>query len=402
MKFSTIMRSLAIAGLTTNVSFALAASNGFDARQSAMGGAGVAAAKYGSASLVNPALLAKSALNEKVALTAPALGGLVRDSGNLIDRFDDVKHAWRTLDKALDSGDAPLAAAELNEIFTDISSKKNASANLSVAIALAIPNDTLPVALSINTWAQGAVRAQVSDSDLEFLEGVSNGSIIPTKKDLESLTSRAEGMAAMVTDYGVSLAHAFTLGSVPVGVGVTPKVQRIETWNYKVAINNFNSSDLRGKDWHSQTVSGNVDVGVYADLTPDWTVALSAQNLIENRVMTREVEGNQAAFVIRPQAAVGTAWHKGPVTLTTDFDLTPLSGFAGIDKHQYAAAGAELAMASWAQVRAGYRVDMRGNDHRIVTAGIGLTPGDNVQFDLTAMAGRMRTIGGVAQLTFLF
>jgi hypothetical protein len=47
-------------------------------------------------------------------------------------------------------------------------------------------------------------------------------------------------------------------------------------------------------------------------------------------------------------------------------------------------------------------MDMRGNDRRVVTGGVGLSAGEAMQFDLTAMAGRDRTIGGVAQFTFHF
>jgi hypothetical protein len=53
----------------------------------------------------------------------------------------------------------------------------------------------------------------------------------------------------------------FTLGELPVGVGITPKIQRIETWNYNVAINNYDSSDLRDGNWQHQTMSANIDAG---------------------------------------------------------------------------------------------------------------------------------------------
>ncbi|VEI21168.1 Uncharacterised protein [Serratia plymuthica] len=63
--------------------------------------------------------------------------------------------------------------------------------------------------------------------------------------DLDKLTSRAEGLAALVTEYGVSAAHQFDLAGYPVSVGITPKVQRVSTYNYNVAINNSSTSDLR-------------------------------------------------------------------------------------------------------------------------------------------------------------
>ena len=402
MKLSLIMRSLIIAGLMSSVPVAMASTTSFDARVTAMGGAGVAAGKFGSAPLVNPALLAKSPENGKFGLIAPSIGAHADDEGHLIDSFKDIKPAWNKLEKAIDQGsDATAQAGELKGIMADLSGK-NANASASMAMVLAVPDKELPVALSINSWGLGTAQGLVSQSDLEYLEGISNGSITPLPGDMDKLTSRAEGMVALVTDYGVSFAHPFTLGMVPMAFGVTPKIQRIETWNYNVGINNYKGSDFRDGNWQRQTISGNVDVGLFADVRPELVVALSAQNLVQNRVKSQEVNGTRTAFVIRPQVTAGAAWTQGVITLTSDIDLTPVSDFENVDKRQYIGAGAEWRTADWAALRAGYRVDMRGDDHRVFTAGVGVSPTDAVQFDLTAIAGRMRNIGGVAQFSFHF
>jgi len=90
------------------------------------------------------------------------------------------------------------------------------------------------------------------------------------------------------------------------------------------------------------------------------------------------------------------------VTLAADVDLTPASGFSSDEKRQYAGIGAELNAWSWAQLRAGYRADIRNSDNNVVTAGIGISPFDVVHLDLTGMAGTDRTYGAVAQLSFTF
>jgi hypothetical protein len=402
MKLSLIMRSLMVAGVITSAPYAMASTNSFDARVTAMGGTGVAAGKFGSAPLVNPALLAKSPADGKFSLIAPSIGAHADDEGHLIDSFKDLKPAWNTLENAINNGSsASPQAGELKGIMSDLSGK-DANASASMAFVLAVPDETLPVALSINSWGQGTARGLVSQGDLDYLEGISNGSITPVPGDMDKLTSRAEGMVALVTDYGVSLAHPFTVGDVPVAFGITPKIQRIEIWNYNVGINNYKSSDFKEGNWQRQTISGNLDTGFFADLQPNWTVALSAQNLFQNRMESQKVNGTRTAFVVRPQVTAGTSWKTGPITLSSDVDLSPISGFENVDKRQYIGAGAEMQAAEWLQVRAGYRVDMRGNDHRTFSAGVGLSPNDAVQFDLTAIAGRMRNIGGVAQLTFHF
>lgn len=396
-----LTQSLIAAGLIAAIPYASASSNGFDARSSAMGGVGVASAHFGAAPLTNPALLSTSREQDKISLIAPSIGAQASDPANLIDGFDDVTTAWDNLENALGSGNEAEAAGKLADTVAGLAGE-HAYASLGLSMVLAVPDDELPVALSVNSWAKGHARALVSQSDLDYLDDVAKGIIIPGKDDLDKLTSRAEGMAALVTEYGVTVAHPFTLGELPVGVGITPKIQRIETWNYNVAINNYDSSDLRDGNWQHQTMSANIDAGFFASVTPEWMVALSAQNLFENKVKTREINGYQPAFIIRPELTAGTAWNNERVTLSADIDLTPVSNFQYVDKNQYAAFGAELRAADWVQLRAGYRLDMRGNDRRVVTGGVGLSAGEAMQFDLTAMAGRDRTIGGVAQFTFHF
>lgn len=401
MNNKLLTQSLIAAGLIAAIPYASASSNGFDARSSAMGGVGVASAHFGAAPLTNPALLATSREQDKISLIAPSIGAQASDPANLIDGFDDVTTAWDNLENALGSGNEAEAAGKLADSVAGLAGE-HANANLGLSMVLAVPDDELPVALSVNSWAKGHARALVSQSDLDYLDDVAKGIIIPGKDDLDKLTSRAEGMAALVTEYGVTVAHPFTHGELPVGVGITPKIQRIETWNYNVAINNYDSSDLRDGNWQHQTMSANIDAGFFASVTPEWMVALSAQNLFENKVKTREINGYQPAFIIRPELTAGTAWNNERVTLSADIDLTPVSNFQYVDKNQYAAFGAELRAADWVQLRAGYRLDMRGNDRRVVTGGVGLSAGEAMQFDLTAMAGRDRTIGGVAQFTFHF
>ena len=401
MKYKLRTYYLLTAGVVVLAPYASASTNGFDARSTAMGGVGVASAHFGAAPLTNPALLATSRAEDRLSLIAPSIGAQASDSANLIDGFDDVTTAWDNLENALGSGNEAEAAGKLAEVVSGLAGEK-ANANLGLGMVLAVPDDSLPIALSVNSWAKGHARALISQADLDYLDGVANGTIIPGKDDLDKLTSRAEGMAALVTEYGVSIAHPFSIGDTRVGVGITPKIQRIETWNYNVAINNYDSSDLRDVNWQHQTMSANIDAGFFAALTPEWMVALSAQNLFENKVKTREINGYQPAFIIRPQITAGTAWTTERVTLSTDIDLTPVSDFQYADKNQYAAFGGEFRATGWMQLRAGYRVDMRGNDHRIVTGGVGLSAGESMRFDLTAMAGRTRTIGGVAQFTFRF
>ncbi|MGX9309646.1 conjugal transfer protein TraF, partial [Pantoea ananatis] len=72
------------------------------------------------------------------------------------------------------------------------------------------------------------------------------------------------------------------------------------------------------------------------------------------------------------------------------------------EKAQYAGVGAELNAWNWAQLRAGYRADMRNSDRSMFTAGVGISPFNVVHLDLTGMAGTDRSYGAAAQLSFTF
>ncbi|NDL64234.1 conjugal transfer protein TraF [Enterobacteriales bacterium SAP-6] len=402
MKANLITRSLFSTGLLTLSASALAAGTWAEARNDAMGGTGVASAHYGSAPLVNPALLTQFGPKDDLSIILPSVGARVSDPDNLVDGFDDVKSAWDAFDaQAGDGTGADSSATNLKQKLQDISGHQG-KAEAAASAAIAVPNATLPFAFVAKGWGTANAKATVTQSDLAYLDAVGSGAIQPTQADLDKLTSRAEGLAALVTEYGVSVAHQFDLAGHPVSVGVTPKVQRVSTYNYNVAINNFSTSDFRGGDYERSETGGNVDVGLATNLSSEWTVGLVAQNLVARSVETKEINGIKDSFKVRPQATVGTAWSNGIVTTALDIDLTPASGFASEEKSQYAGIGAELNAWSWAQLRAGYRADMRNSDNNAFTAGIGLSPFDVVHLDLTGLVGSGRTYGVVAQLTYTF
>lgn len=172
---------------------------------------------------------------------------------------------------------------------------------------ISIPNDTLPFALVVKGWGQAKARALITRHDLAYLDAVQIGILSPTKYNLNPLTSRSECVASLVSEYGLSLAHPFTLAGTPVSIGITPKLQRVDTWNYNVSINHYSPSNFHGGEWKHSESGGNVDVGFSEQLTPEWTVGLTGQNLVSRNVETREVNSLKDTFQIRPQATASTA-----------------------------------------------------------------------------------------------
>ncbi|MBK0123571.1 conjugal transfer protein TraF [Pantoea sp. S61] len=401
MKVSMITHGITLALFATALSAAQAAGSWTEARNDAMGGTGVASSSYTAAALANPALMTRHDASDDLGIILPGIGAQVSDPDNLQDGLDRVKDNWKRLSDSAGSGNSEAQSAALKKSLQDVSGDSgHASAGVSAVIA--IPNDTLPFALVVKGWGQAKARAVVTEHDLKYLDAAQTGIFSLTQDDLDQLTSRAEGVAALVSEYGLAMAHQFTLAGTPVSVGITPKFQRVDTWNYNVAINNYSISDFHSGEWKRSESGANMDIGLATQLTPEWTVGLTGQNLVSRNVSTREVNDLQDTFQIRPQATAGTSWSNGLITLSTDVDLTPASGFASDEKAQYAGVGAELNAWDWAKVRAGYRADMRSSDNNVFTAGIGIFPLNVVHLDLTGMAGTDRTYGAAAQLTFTF
>lgn len=398
MKFTTRQYSLMSFSVLVILSGgAQAATTYMEARNDAMGGTGVASSHYGTAALANPALLTHFGASDDFTLVLPSVGAQVSDPDHLQNGVDDVKGAWRRYDNELSSG----AAADLQR---QLSTFKNAhaSAQLSVGAVATVPNSVMPFALMVKSWGTASVDGRVSARDMQYLDEVAGGKIIPTDADRESLTSRAYGRAAVVSDVGVAMAREFESNGLKYSVGVTPKYQRVDLFNYNVTVQNYDRHNFRSGDYRNTVTGFNADTGFATNLNDNWTLGLVVQNIVPRSIDTKDVNGLKETFKIRPQVTAGASWHNALVTTAFDVDLTPASGFSSDKKRQFASVGAEFSAWKWVQLRAGYRQNMASSEGSAFTAGIGISPFDVVHLDLTGLAGADRTYGTVAQLSVTF
>lgn len=388
MSFSVLVALSGIANAATNY---------MDARNDAMGGTGVASSHYGTAALANPALLTHFGATDDFSLILPSVGAQVSDPDHLQNGVDDVKDAWDRYDSAL----SPDSAADLKQQLLKFKNT-HASAQAGVGIVATVPDSVVPFALMVKSWGTATVDGKVSNHDLQYLDDVASGKIIPTDADRDALASRAYGRAAVVSDVGISMAREFDADGVKYSVGVTPKYQRIDLFNYNVTVQHYDSHDFRSREYRNTTTGFNADIGFAADLNANWTLGLVGQNMVPRSIDTKEVNGLKETFKIRPQATVGASWHNTLVTTALDVDLTPASGFTSDKKRQFASLGAEFNAWHWAQLRAGYRQNMASSEGSAFTAGIGISPFDVMHLDLTGLVGTDRTYGAVAQLSVTF
>ncbi len=392
-------------------SSAMAAGTWYDARNDAMGGTGVASSVYGSAVLANPALMTRAKSDDNVSIIIPSAGIQVTDKDKLIDKVDDITDTvdrYRTVLGNLTPADFFRANSELRAASGDVADKlsdlrgNKADGSAGAAVAVTIPNETLPFAFIAKAYGTAHVRANVVQSDINYLRSIENGAI-PLPGDQNNLRSSANGLAALVTDYGVAVAHEFTVAGQPVSVGVTPKVQKTWLYNYTASIYNYDKNDINNSQYRSTDTGFNVDAGLATTFAENWTLGVTGQNLVSRDLQTREVNGFRDTYQIRPLVTTGLSWDKGPFTVTGDVDLTETKRFKTQDNSQYAAVGAEYRVLDWLQLRAGYRADMRSNDENVATAGFGLSPFNKaVHLDLAGSVGANNTWGAMMQLGFNF
>jgi len=393
-------------------SSAMAAGTWYDARNDAMGGTGVASSVYGSAVLANPALMTRAKSDDNVSIIIPSAGIQVTDKDKLIDKVDDITDTvdrYRGVIGNLTFADYLRGYPELRAASGDVADKlsdlrgNKADGSAGAAVAVTIPNETLPFAFIAKAYGTAHVRANVVQSDINYLRGVANGTILPVPGDQNNLRSSANGLAALVTDYGVAVAHEFTVAGQPVSVGVTPKVQKTWLYNYTASIYNYDKNDINNSQYRSTDTGFNVDAGLATTFAENWTLGVTGQNLVSRDLQTREVNGFRDTYQIRPLVTTGLSWDKGPFTVTGDVDLTETKRFKTQDNSQYAAVGAEYRVLDWLQLRAGYRADMRSNDENVATAGFGLSPFNKaVHLDLAGSVGANNTWGAMMQLGFNF
>lgn len=386
----------------------MAAGNYYDARNDAMGGTGVASSTYGTAALANPALLTRAQPDDDVSVIIPSVGIQVTDKDKLVDKVDDISNAvdgYRGLTDDFDFGDYPAlqaAAGDLAGRLRDVRGNK-ASGTAGAAIVVAVPNEVLPFAFVTKAYGTVHLATDVSQSDIDYLQGVADGTIFPQPGDEDRLNSAGLGRGAIVTDYGIALAHEFNVAGHPVSVGVTPKLQKTYLYNYSVSVYNYDKSDFTEGRYKNTDTGFNFDAGLATDIGENWSLGLSAQNLISRDIDTKEISGYTDTYQIRPLVTSGVSWHTERLTTSLDVDLTPTKRFKTQQDSQYAGIGAEYRLLSWLQLRAGYRADMKSNDTDVATAGFGISPFNNaVHLDLAGSVGEDNTWGAMAQLGFNF
>ncbi|ART81076.1 hypothetical protein CBP12_02855 [Oceanisphaera avium] len=396
--------SVALSSLVLSTS-AFATNTYFDARNNAMGGVGVASSHYGIAALVNPALVAKDdKKTDDFSLVLPSVGIQVSDKDDLIDGIDNVSDIYDRFDAAIKNSDNLTAQIEAKNLASELRSidAKYVDGNVGVNIVATLPARWGSASLFANGYGSVAVATNVAQSDLALLDAAAADATVAgaLPNDLK-LDSEGRAVAALVQDYGLALAKVVEIQGLPVHVGVTPKLQKVDTFNYATRVDDFETSDVNDSRYRDSETGFNADLGLALDYS-QLTFGLSARNLIARDVDTKVIEGKKFTYQIAPLVTTGVAYRTDLGTLAADLDLTETKGFSHIKSSQYASVGGELDAWGWAQLRAGYRTDLKGDMPNMVTAGLGLSPFKVVHLDLAGMVGSDKAMGAAVTMSYTF
>lgn len=150
-----------------------------------MGGTGVASSTYGSAVLANPALMTKAKPDDDVSIIIPSAGAQITDKDKMVDKIDNITDTVNRYQDLFENAsgfellrripEIQAASGDLANTLRDLRGNK-ANATAGVAIAVTIPNETLPFAFVTKAYGTAHVRANVKEGDIVILQGVADGS----------------------------------------------------------------------------------------------------------------------------------------------------------------------------------------------------------------------------------
>lgn len=373
----------------------------FDARNDAMGGAGVASSDFVTAAFVNPALLGQGK-SDYIGIILPAIpysddgraryaptsfGVQTETSDAFLGALDNVKTAQDAYDNNTNAGTALAYANALGEF-----DGQRMGLNAGTSFAIALPSSALSVAFFGNSYMTSIATAKVSQSDID----------LATNQNLDDLDSKVNLAGASVSDLGLALSMNWDADIATVSIGVSPKYQRIDTYSYDISLNDdglseFEDGFLDGLDKQSHF---NLDAGVALDFYDTFRVAISGRNMLKKdlEVETTAYKGigqanEKLVFTLAPLVTAGFALHHHYATLTAEMDLNDAIGFESNSKSRYARAGIEANLFDFLQLRAGLRRDLNDVSEDLYTLGLGISPMNLVHIDLAATVSKNGAYG---------
>ncbi len=256
-------------------------------------------------------------------------------------------------------------------------------------IALAAASDNL------DNFSYGGTGQPASEGDVAIFE---NGALA-SGADEVTLESEAHIIAVAVTDVALTISREFDFSGTPVAIGISPKLQRLDVYDYIVSVEDEVETD-NIDDFGVDDTGFNLDIGTSMQFGEEkqGKVGIIFKNLISNELTSV----NGQVVEIQPQVRAGVAYQAfGWINLAADLDLTENEPLAFEDASQFLGLGLELDIFGFMQGRAGYRTNLASTGQEVVSVGFGLSPFSLFHMDLgvyTNTSDIKKEVGAVFEL----
>ncbi|MBE3668385.1 conjugal transfer protein TraF [Vibrio navarrensis] len=374
MKMKNRYLAASIAALCSS-SVANAANYAIEARSDAMGGVGTVSATYLTAPFFNPALTAVYRRNDDAGMIIPSFGISYNDPDKLVDQIEE-------LGDLIAVGNPSAIAAALNDIDGD-----QLDFEIGGVVAFGIPNKFLSATIYGKAYTESFVTPTIApgpDPDNSYVQAVT----------------------VAVTEVGVSLGKYQTFLNQHMAFGVTPKLQRVYTYSYAATFSGYDSGDLRENE--TAETMFNLDAGALWFYGP-FRIGVAAKNLVGRDIKTKEYTFGGTSpdttitsyeYSMRPLYTVGAGIVSDYFTLSVDYDLNEEKKFSAFDDNtQMLRAGIEVDLLRQLQLRGGYMKNMARDTDDTITAGIGISPLNLFELDISARYTNENAMG--ASINFL-
>ncbi|AKB07379.1 conjugal transfer protein TraF [Vibrio cholerae] len=358
-----------------------------DARGAGMGNTGVSTADYLLAPYYNPALTAVYRKNDSFGILLPSIGLRAEDKDESLKMIDDLQDSIEQFERAGVGAATQENVDQLNRYLDQLADDKPLAVTAGIGIAVALPLD----AVSLNFFTRGYAEV-IAKANVAAKSG-NSANEVKTRYESSDVDLTAFGY----TEVGLAVGKQVVLGGQTVALGVTPKVQQLRTYQDNASVKSFDLDDYDKSEVKDNAF--NLDMGAVW-LIDQYRVGIVAKDLFAKDIQT---QNRNNTYKLDTQIAVSGSYVSDFFIAAVDLDLTKQRRFNGDnDDTQFMRFGVEGNAWGWAQLRAGYEVDLQNSLDNSVSVGLGVSPWDVVSLDLAGSYAGDNQFGLSANLAFTF
>ncbi len=358
-----------------------------DARGAGMGNTGVSTADYLLAPYYNPALTAVYRKNDSFGILLPSIGLRAEDKDESLKTIDDLQDSIEQFERAGVGAATQENVDQLNRYLDQLADDKPLAVTAGIGIAVALPLD----AVSLNFFTRGYAEV-IAKANVAAKSG-NSANEVKTRYESSDVDLTAFGY----TEVGLAVGKQVVLGGQTIALGVTPKVQQLRTYQDNASVKSFDLDDYDKSEVKDNAF--NLDMGAVW-LIDQYRIGVVAKDLFAKDIQT---QNRNNTYKLDTQIAVSGSYVSDFFIAAVDLDLTKQRRFNGDnDDTQFMRFGVEGNAWGWAQLRAGYEVDLQNSLDNSVSVGLGVSPWDVVSLDLAGSYAGDNQFGLSANLAFTF